>query len=87
MMRKYKNCKIFTKISKIINKRKKIKECLKYYSNRDNVTSYAIIEHMKTISKLSIIKPINEYDYINKLKLSDEKLEEITNEIIKEYTI
>lgn len=42
---------------------------------------------MKTISKLSIIKPINKYDYINKLKLSDEKLEEITNEILKEYTI
>ncbi len=67
------------------SKKKKIKDCLKYYSNRDNVTSYAIIEHMKTVSKLSIIRPINEYDYINKLKLSDEKLEEITNEIIKEY--
>ena len=69
------------------NKKKKIKDCLKYYCNRDNVTSYALVEHMKTISKMSIIKTINEYDYINKLKLSDEKLEEITNEILKEYTI
>ena len=42
---------------------------------------------MKTISKLSIVKPINEYDYINKLKISDEKMEEIKNEILKEYTI
>lgn len=68
-------------------KKRKIKECLKYYSNRDNVTSYAIIEHMKTISKLSIANPINEYDYINKLRISDEKLQEICNEIIKEFTI
>lgn len=67
--------------------KKKIKTCLKYYSNRSRVTSYAIVEHMKTISKLAIMKPLNEYDYINKLKLSDEKLKEITNEILKEYTI
>ena len=69
------------------SEKKKIKDCLKYYSNRNDVTSYAIVEHMKTISKLSIVKPINEYDYINKLKISDEKMEEIKNEILKEYTI
>lgn len=33
-------------------------------NNRNNIISYALVEHMKTISKLSIIKPINEYDYI-----------------------
>ena len=67
--------------------RKKIKECLKYYSNRDNVISYAIVEHMKTISKLSIINPINDFDYITKLKIAAEKLKEIDDEIIKEYTL
>lgn len=69
------------------SKRRKIKECLKYYSNRDNISSYAIVEHMKTISKLSIANPINEYDYINQLRISNEKLQEINNEIIKEFTI
>ncbi len=69
-----------------LNKRK-IKECLEYYGNRNNITSYAVVEHMKTISKLSIVKPINEYDYIYKLRLSEEKLREINEEIIKEFTL
>ena len=67
--------------------KKKIKDCLKYYRNRDDITSYALVEHMKTISKLSIARSINEYDYIDKLKISDEKLKEINDEIIKEFTI
>lgn len=67
--------------------KRKIKECLNYYKNRDKKTSYAIVEHLKTISKLSIVNPINEYDYISNLKLSDEKLKEINNEIIKEFTL
>lgn len=68
-------------------KKRKIKDCLKYYSNRDNVVSYAIVEHMKTISKLSIAKPINEYDYINNLRLDDELLNKINDEIIREFTL
>ena len=68
-------------------KKKKIKNSLKYYSKRDNITSYALIEHMKTISKMSIIPPINEYDYIDKIRISNEKMKEIDNNIIKEYTL
>ncbi len=67
--------------------KKKITTCLKYYKSRDNYISYAAIEHMKTVSKLSIMKPINEYDYITKLKLSNDLLEELNEEIIKEFTI
>lgn len=67
--------------------KRKIKECLKYYSNRDNIESYAVVEHMKTISKLSIAKPINEYDYINNLKVKDEAMKKINDEIIKEFTV
>ena len=67
--------------------KRKISNCLKYYKNRNNVTSYANVEHMKTISKLSILKPINEYDYVTKLKISEEKLNEIYKEIIKEYIL
>ena len=35
---------------------------------------------------LSIMKPINKYDYLNKLKISDKMLEKIDKEIIREYT-
>lgn len=68
-------------------KKKKIKNSLRYYSKRDNITSYALIEHMKTISKMSIIPPINEYDYIDEIRISNEKMKEIDSNIIKEYTL
>ena len=68
------------------NEKKKIKRCLNYYSKRSNINSYVMIEHMKTISKLSIIKPMNKYDYIRKIKISNKQLEKITEAIKKEYT-
>lgn len=68
-------------------KKRKIKECLKYYSNRDNISSYALIEHMKTISKLSIMPPINEYDYIKKLRISDELMKQINEQIKEEFIL
>ena len=66
---------------------KEINSCIKYYSNRKDKVSYACIKHLKTISKLSICKPINKYDYLNKLKVSPELLKEIDEEIVKEYTM
>lgn len=69
------------------SKKRKIKECLKYYSNRDNISSYALIEHMKTISKLSIMPPINEYDYIKKLRISDELMKQINEHIKEEFIL
>ena len=68
------------------NEKKKIKKCLNYYSKCNNINSYAMIEHMRTISKLSIINPINKYDYIRKIKISNKQLEKITEAIKKEYT-
>lgn len=67
--------------------KQKINMCLKYYKSRADINSYAIIEHMKTVSKLSIIKPINKYDYINELRVSDKKMQEIYKEIEKEFII
>lgn len=70
-------------------KKKEIEKCIKYYENRKNKISYACIKHLKTISKLSICKPFNEYDYnyLNKLKVSTDILDLIDQEIIKEYTM
>lgn len=75
---------------KVESDKKKIKEinnCIKYYSKRKGKISYACIKHLKTISKLSICKPINKYDYLNKIKISNELLKKIDEEIIKEYTM
>ena len=66
---------------------KKIQSCIKYYSNRKNKISYACIKHLKTISKLSICKLINEYDYLDQIKVSNNTLRKIDEEIIKEYTL
>lgn len=66
---------------------KKIKKCIKYYINRKDKISYACIKHLKTVSKLSICNLINEYDYLNKIKISNELLRKIDEEIIKEYTL
>ena len=65
---------------------KEIKNCINYYSKNKNRNSFACIKHINTISKLSIIKPINKFDYLHKLKLSKEQLNIIDKAIIKEYT-
>ena len=66
---------------------KEIKNCIKYYNNRKGKISYACIKHLKTVSKLSVCKPINKYDYLNKIKVSNEILKRIDEEILKEYTM
>lgn len=68
------------------NEKKEIKKCINYYSKNKNRKSFACTKHIKTISKLSILKPLNKYDYLPKLKLSDKILDKIDLEIIKEYT-
>ncbi len=65
---------------------KKIKKCLNYYNKNKNRNSFACIKHIKTISKLSIQKKLNEYDYLGNLKISNEILEKLDYAIIKEYT-
>lgn len=66
---------------------KEINKCIKYYSKRKGKISYACIKHLKTISKLSICKQVNKYDYLDELKVSNEILKKIDKEILKEYTM
>ena len=66
---------------------KKAKKIINYYSKRKNTISYAAIDHIKTVSKLSIMKEINEYDFISKIKCSKEIMDNIDIAIINEYTI
>ena len=66
---------------------KEINSYIKYYSKRKNKKSYACIKHLKTISKLSVCKPMNKYDYLYNLRISSDALKIIDEEIIKEYTL
>ncbi len=67
--------------------KKQISNCLKYYENRKNKISYACIKHLKTVSKLSICKKMNKFDYLDKIKISNDTLSKIDIEILKEYTL
>lgn len=67
--------------------RKKIEAIIKYYHKRKDITSYACIDHLKTISKLSICNNINEYDYLPNIKCESVLMKEIDENIIREYTI
>ncbi len=67
--------------------RKEIGRVIRYYSNHQRTISYACIKHLKTISKLSVCRPINKYDYINELKVPSDTMKQIDREIISEYTL
>ena len=67
---------------------KKITTVIKYYEKRKNTTSYACIDHIKTVSKLSVSKTIfKEFDYLPNIKCSKEILKEINKAIIEEYLV
>ena len=68
-------------------KKKSITSCIKFYEKRKTTITYACIDHLKTISKLSICKLINEYDYLPNIKLSPATLKQIDEAIISEYNI
>lgn len=44
-------------------------------------------ENIKKIKECIKYKPINEFDYIDKIKISNELLRKIDEEIVKEYTL
>jgi len=78
------------KLKKATDKKKikKINSVIKYYLKRKNTTSYACIDHIKTVSKLSVSKTIfKEYDYLPNLKCSEFIMKKINEEIINEYTL
>ncbi len=65
---------------------KSINKVIKYYENRKDTRSYVCIDHIKTVSKLSVSKTLfKEFDYLPKLKCDKEVLNTINDEIINEY--
>lgn len=66
---------------------RELKKCIKYFSMKKDTKSYACIKHLKTVSKLSVCKPFNKYDYTNDIILSDDVMKKIDQAIINEYTV
>ncbi len=69
---------------------KDIQAVIRYYQNRKDTVSYACIDHLKTVSKLSVSKRIflnNKYDYLPNLICNENLMKTIDNCIIKEFTI
>ena len=54
--------------------------------NKKNKTSYAMVRNITTISKLKILKPINKFDPIGRIYVSNESLDKIDSEIKKIFT-
>lgn len=50
-----------------------------------NKRSYAMVQNITTISKLRILKPINRYDPIQKIKVSNETLDALDSKLIELY--
>ena len=81
--------KLITKLNnkKDHNNKKKLALIIKYYKQRKDVISFACIDHIKTVSKLSINKALSKEDcYLPTLKCSEALMKKIDNCILKEYT-
>lgn len=65
---------------------KEIEKILNYYKKIKDNFSYACIDHIRTISKLNILPPINKYDIVGNYKCPKEVMEEIDKSILKIYT-
>lgn len=65
---------------------KKIEKILKYYKSIKDNFSYACIDQIRTISKLNILLPINEYDIVGNYKCPKDIMDLIDMNIVKNYT-
>ncbi len=65
---------------------KKIKKVLSYYKTIKENLSYACIDQIRTISKLNILPPMNEYDMVGSYKCAEEIMNKIDKQIVRQYT-
>lgn len=70
---------------KILDNLNDFDKLLTHYEAK-NVNSYAMVCNITTISKKRIKKPINQYDPISKIRLPEDLLNLIDQEIIKQFT-
>lgn len=58
---------------------------LDYYAKLKNNFSYALVDQIKTISKLNIVPPINRYDIVNRTICSEGEMIKIDKDIVKKF--
>ena len=63
-----------------------ISKAAEKYDKNEGKNSYAMIQNIQTISKLKVMKPINEFDPIGKIYISKESMKKIDIEIFKTFT-
>lgn len=71
--------------SEIKKNMEKVCKVLKRYKEKDK-TSYAMVRNVTTISKLKILKPINKFDPIGKIYISNKSLDKIDEKIKELFT-
>lgn len=65
---------------------KEVEKILNYYKTIKNNFSYAVIDQIRTVSKLNILPKINKYDIVGNYKCPKELMDIIDMSIIKTYT-
>lgn len=58
---------------------------INYYQSLKNNFSYALVEQIKTVSKLNILPPINRYDIVNSTICSEGEMIKIDKAIAKKF--
>lgn len=77
------NCEFNPNYKKEIQKIEKI---LKYYRTIKDNFSYACIDQIRTVSKLNILPPMNEYDIVGNYKCPKDIMNVIDMNVVKIYT-
>lgn len=73
---------LFDETNSIKQNSEKFKSTIEKYSNKNRIT-YAIVDQVQTISKMRVLKPINEFDPIDELLVDAKLLLQIEQEIVK----
>ena len=76
---------IFKKINKL-EKEMDMFQRMKTEVSKMKMGSIALVKQIRTISKIRIYDPKTNFDILSNVKLSNERLDMIDNEIIKNFT-
>ena len=74
----------YSKVTKLLVKPKFI--VVAKMHQKMGVDSYAMVQNISTINKLRVLKPINKYDPILKIRVSDEIMTILDNKLILLFT-
>jgi len=71
-------------VETLMNNLKEISKVINLYKSKD-VDSFAMVQNITTISKLRVLKPINKYDPILNIKVSNEIMNKLDEKLKELY--